>query len=121
VIGEGGSGGALALSVADRLLMLEHAVYSVSVPEQFANILWKDPKLAPLAAEAARLTAQDALELGVIDRIVPEPPGGAHSDYLAMAETMRLALEQELERLHGRDPDELVAARYEKYRRIGAL
>src|SRR5919202_1726498 len=84
VIGEGGSGGALALSVADRLLMLEHAVYSVSTPEAFANIVWKDPKLAPLAAEAARLTAQDALELGVIDRILPEPPGGAHSDYLAM-------------------------------------
>ncbi len=121
VIGEGGSGGALALSVADRLLMLEHSVYSVSVPEQFANIVWKDPKLAPLAAEAAKLTAQDALELGVIDRIVPEPPGGAHSDYLAAAETLRAALEQELERLDGRDPDELVADRYEKYRRMGAL
>ena len=121
VIGEGGSGGALALSVADRLLMLEHAVYSVAPSEQVANILWKDPKLAPLAAEAVKLTAQDLLDLGIVDRVIPEPPGGAHSDYLASAEAVRSVLQNELDRLDGRDLDELLAERYEKYRRIGAV
>lgn len=121
VIGEGGSGGALALSVADRLLMLEHAVYSVAPSEQVANILWKDPKLAPLAAEAVKLTAQDLRELGVADRIVPEPPAGAHSDYAAAAAAVRSALLEELDDLEGRTPEELLAERYEKYRRIGAI
>jgi acetyl-CoA carboxylase carboxyl transferase subunit alpha len=121
VIGEGGSGGALALGVADRLLMLEHAVYSVAPSEQVANILWKDAKLAPLAAEAVKLTAQDLLDLGVIDRIVPEPPGGAHSDQVASADAVRAALEDELDSLDGRDVDELLSERYGKYRRMGAL
>jgi acetyl-CoA carboxylase carboxyl transferase subunit alpha len=107
--------------VADRLLMLEHAVYSVAPSEQVANILWKDPKLAPLAAEAVKLTAQDLLELGIIDRVVPEPPAGAHSDYAASAEAVRVALHEELDRLDGRNHDDLLAQRYVKYRRIGAV
>src|SRR5207249_6086979 len=88
VIGEGGSGGALALGVADRVLMLENAIYSVISPEGCAAILWDDPAKAPDAAAALKLTAKDLLELGVIDEVIPEPMGGAHRDPSAMAERL---------------------------------
>ena len=121
VIGEGGSGGALALSVADRLLMLEHAVYSVAPSEQVANILWKDARLANVAAEAVKLTAQDLYDMGIVDQVIPEPPAGAHSDVVAAGEAVRLAVLDSLHDLAYLDPDTLVAQRYDKYRRIGSL
>jgi acetyl-CoA carboxylase carboxyl transferase subunit alpha len=120
VIGQGGSGGALAIGVADRILMLEHAVYSVAAPEAAANILYKDPKLAHEAAAVLKLTAGDLLRLGIVDRVVAEPPGGAHSDPTAAAELLGAALREELAALTERPVDELVERRYEKYRRIGA-
>jgi acetyl-CoA carboxylase carboxyl transferase subunit alpha len=121
VIGQGGSGGALAIGVGDRLLMLEHAIYSVAPPEAAANILYKDTKLAPMVAAALRLTAPDLVELGVVDRIVAEPPGGAHADPAAAAETLREALSEELSALETRSLDRLLVERYEKYRRIGTF
>ena len=119
VIGEGGSGGALALGVADRLLMLENAVYSVISPEGCAAILWNDATQKERAAEALRLTATDLLKLGIADTIVPEPPGGAHADPEGAAQTLGRALEQELESLTDLSPDDLVEQRAGKYRRIG--
>jgi acetyl-CoA carboxylase carboxyl transferase subunit alpha len=121
IIGEGGSGGALALAVADRLLMLEHSVFSVATPEAAASMLWRDSKFAPDAAEALKLTAQDLYELGLIDRIVLEPVGGAHSDMAGAAAALREALLEELCALDGRPMDQLLARRYEKYRRIGTF
>jgi acetyl-CoA carboxylase carboxyl transferase subunit alpha len=121
VIGEGGSGGSLALGVADRLLMLEHSVFSVATPEAAASIVWKDSKHAPEAAEALKLTAHDLLELGVADRIVPEPAGGAHSDQAATAEALREVLLHELRALRTVPLERLLAERYEKYRRIGTF
>lgn len=119
VIGEGGSGGALALGVGDRILMLEHAVYSVASPEAAAAIVWKDHSFAPKAAEALKITAQDLLALGVIDRIVPEPAGGAHSDPALAAEYLKAALLEELAALSGIPGETLAEQRYEKFRRIG--
>jgi acetyl-CoA carboxylase carboxyl transferase subunit alpha len=119
VIGEGGSGGALALGVGDRILMLEHAVYSVASPEAAAAIVWKDHSFAPRAAEALKITAQDLLALGVIDRIVPEPPGGAHSDPTLAAEYLKAALLEELAALNGIPGETLAAQRYQKFRCIG--
>jgi acetyl-CoA carboxylase carboxyl transferase subunit alpha len=119
VTGEGGSGGALALGVGDRVLVLEYATYSVISPEGCAAILWKDQDRKAEAAEAMKLTAPDLLELGVVDEIVPEPQGGAHTD---PAETCRRVGERiqaalvELERLR---PDELVAQRYQRFRSLG--
>jgi acetyl-CoA carboxylase carboxyl transferase subunit alpha len=121
IIGQGGSGGALALALGDRLLMLEHSVFSVSMPEAAASMLWRDAKFGPQAAEALKLTAQDHYELGLIDRIVPEPSGGAHTDAAAAAALLREALLEELDTLERRSVDELLAERYEKYRRIGAI
>jgi len=119
VIGEGGSGGALALGVGDRILMLEHAVYSVASPEAAAAIVWKDHSFAPRAAEALKITAQDLLALGVIDRIVPEPPGGAHCNPALAAEYLKAALLEELAALSGTPGEALVEQRYQKFRRIG--
>ncbi len=119
VIGEGGSGGALALGVGDRILMLEHAVYSVASPEAAAAIVWKDHSFAPKAAEALKITAQDLLALGVIDRIVPEPIGGAHSDPALAAEYLKAALLEELAALSGIPGEALAEQRYQKFRRIG--
>jgi acetyl-CoA carboxylase carboxyl transferase subunit alpha len=119
VIGEGGSGGALALGVADRLLMLENAVYSVISPEGCAAILWNDASQKERAAEALRLTAVDLLDLGIADVIVPEPPGGAHADPDGAAAALRDALETELATLADLAPDALVMQRAQKYRRIG--
>jgi acetyl-CoA carboxylase carboxyl transferase subunit alpha len=121
VIGEGESGGALALGVADRLLMLEHAIFSVATPEAAASILWKDSKHAPQAAEALRLTAQDLRDLGVCDRIVDEPAGGAHADQAGTAERLRGALLEELGALEGMPLERLLGERYQRYRRIGTF
>jgi acetyl-CoA carboxylase carboxyl transferase subunit alpha len=119
VIGEGGSGGALGIGVGDRLLMLEHSVYTVATPEACAAILWKDAKKAPQAAEALRITAQDLQGLGILDEILPEPWGGAHANSVKAAEILRSALIanlQELEKLESSDLQEL---RYQKFRRMG--
>jgi acetyl-CoA carboxylase carboxyl transferase subunit alpha len=121
VTGEGGSGGALALGVADRVLMLEHAVYSVISPEGCAAILWEDAKRAREAAEALRVTAPDCLKLGVIDGIVPEPPGGAHRSWERAADELRGVLRGVLDELRGLAGDELVQRRYAKFRRMGVF
>jgi acetyl-CoA carboxylase carboxyl transferase subunit alpha len=121
VTGEGGSGGALAIGVANHVLMLEHAVYSVISPEGCAAILWNDGRKAPEAAELLRITAPDLFRFGVIDGIVPEPPGGAHRDWEATAAGLREALRRSLATLSDKTPDALVSERYEKFRRIGAF
>jgi acetyl-CoA carboxylase carboxyl transferase subunit alpha len=121
VTGEGGSGGALAVGVADRVLMLEHAVYSVISPEGCAAILWSDAGKAAEAAELLRVTAPDLLRLGVIDGIIPEPPGGAHRDWEGTAARLREVVRAELAGLSGKSPAALVADRYERFRRIGAF
>jgi len=121
IIGEGGSGGALALGVADRVLMLENAVYSVASPEAAASILWKDGSRGAEAAEAMKITAPDLLRFGIIDGIVAEPPGGAHTDHAAAAQALRGALVEQLATLSELPVDELVAERARRYRRIGAF
>jgi acetyl-CoA carboxylase carboxyl transferase subunit alpha len=122
VIGEGGSGGALALGVADRVLMLQNAVYSVITVEGCAAILWKDgksPEMREKAASALKITAQDLLELRIIDEIIPEPPGGAHADQEVTAEAVGEALLRNLDELRRLKPDKLVRRRREKYLRMG--
>jgi acetyl-CoA carboxylase carboxyl transferase subunit alpha len=122
VIGEGGSGGALALGVADRVLMLENAIYSVITVEGCAAILWKDgksPEMRERAASALRITAQDLLELGVIDEIIPEPVGGAHANHEQAAQAVQEALIRNLEELRRYKPDKLVRRRREKYLAMG--
>src|SRR3989449_6208812 len=121
VIGEGGSGGALALAVADRVLMLEHAIYSVISPEGCAAILWNNPAKAPEAAAALKMTAHDLLNLGVIDEVIPEPVGGAHRDPHGMAERASKVLSTHLSQLEELPVAELLARRTEKYRRMGAV
>ena len=119
VIGEGGSGGALGIGVADRVLILENAYYSVISPEACSAILWKDRKHAPEAAEALKLTAQDLVKLGVVDEIVPEPEGGAHRDHDLAAANLGTALRQNLQRTIDTPIDELLAKRYDKFRALG--
>ncbi len=114
VIGEGGSGGALAIGVGDRVLMLEHSVYSVISPEGCASILWKKAEEAPRAAEAMGIDSKRLHELGLIDRILEEPLGGAHRDPDAMAERLAAAVCEELDELDGTDPETLIARRYER-------
>jgi acetyl-CoA carboxylase carboxyl transferase subunit alpha len=121
VTGEGGSGGALAIGVANRVLMLEHAIYSVISPEGCAAILWGEATKAPEAAELMRITAPDLLKLGVIDGIVPEPQGGAHRDWEETAENLRGPLRDALWELRSLTPEELVALRYERFRKIGVF
>jgi len=121
VTGEGGSGGALAVAVGDRVNMLEHAVYSVISPEGCASILWRDPAMAEEAATAMRITAPDLLGLGVIDEIVPEPPGAAHSDPETLFATLGDLLEKQLQELTARPAAELAPGRQEKFRRMGRL
>lgn len=117
VTGEGGSGGALAIAVGNRVLMMENAVYSVISPEGCAAILWKDGAKGPEAAEALKLTARDIEKLGcVIDGVIPEPPGGAHSDHAAAAAMVRTCLKQHLDELKQLSPEELQNQRYEKLR-----
>ncbi len=118
-IGEGGSGGALALGVGNTVLMLENAVYSVISPESCAAIIYRDSGKAEQAAEALRLTAEDLKELELIDSIVPEPAGGAQEDWDAAAELLRTHLQRELRQLARFDQTEIVDHRYMKFRRMG--
>jgi len=121
VTGEGGSGGALAIGVADRVLMLQYAIYSVISPEGCAAILWGDATKGPEAAELLRITAPDLQRLGVIDGIVPEPVGGAHRNWEDTAAAVRQALRDHLWELRSKEADELVRDRYQKFRRIGVF
>ncbi|MFM5916609.1 MAG: acetyl-CoA carboxylase carboxyltransferase subunit alpha [Novosphingobium sp.] len=119
IVGEGGSGGAVALASAERVLMMEHAVYSVISPEGCASILWRTSEKASDAAEAMKVTAQDLLSLGVIDRIIPEPVGGAHREPAEAAQTLAEAIGGELDKLTKLSSDQLRAAREERFLRIG--
>ena len=119
VIGEGGSGGALGISVGDRLLMLEHAVYTVATPEACAAILWKDSTQSEQAAAALRITATDLKELGIVDRLLAEPIRGAHADPLGAAEMLKDALVAQLEELCALSPQQRRELRYQKFRQIG--
>jgi acetyl-CoA carboxylase carboxyl transferase subunit alpha len=121
VIGEGGSGGALALGVADQILMLEHAIYSVISPEGCAAILWDNPAKVPDAAASLKMTANDLLELGIIEEIISEPVGGAHRNPEAMAERLAKALSTHLSQIDHVPPDELLARRDQKYRKMGSV
>lgn len=121
VIGEGGSGGALGIGVGERLLMFEHAVYSVAPPEACAAILWKDAAKAPQAAIALKMTAKDLQKLEIIDQILPEPKSGSHSDPLTSAQTLKQALLTNLEELLRMTPPQRRDLRYEKFRRIGVF
>ena len=121
VIGEGGSGGALAVGLADRVLMFENSVYSVISPEGCAAILWKDASQRERAAEALKITADDLLELSVIDEIIPEPPGGAHADPEAAAQALGEALRRQLRQLRKTKLEKLLKRREEKYLSMGAL
>lgn len=121
VIGEGGSGGALALGVADRVLMLEHSVYSVISPEGCAAILWDSPEKIPDAASALRITADDLAKLGIIDQIVPEPLGGAHREPRAIFDQVGKALTNQLFELLDVPAEQLLAQRDQKYRKMGAV
>jgi acetyl-CoA carboxylase carboxyl transferase subunit alpha len=119
VIGEGGSGGALGIGVADRVLILENAYYSVISPEACSAILWRDRRHAAEAAEALKLTAQDLLKLKVVDEIIPEPEGGAHRDYDLAAENLDEALRRNLQQISEMPIGELLKQRYQKFRRLG--
>jgi acetyl-CoA carboxylase carboxyl transferase subunit alpha len=122
VIGEGGSGGALGLSVADRIVMMEYAIYSVISPEGCASILWKEntEEARSKAASALKLTAPDLLELCVIDEVISEPPGGAHEDWEGAATALKESLTRNLAELEKRSGADLLDARYAKYRKMGA-
>lgn len=119
VIGEGGSGGALGIAVADRVLMLEHSIYSVIAPEGCASILWRDPSRGADAARAMRVTAKDALEFGLIDEIIPEPLGGAHRNAEATALAIKQAVVRHVRELNRLSPAKLRAQRYAKLRAMG--
>jgi len=121
VIGEGGSGGALAIGVADRLLMLEYSTYSVISPEGCASILWKDAEKAPLAAEAMAITSSHLKEQGLVDEIVPEPLGGGHRDLDAVARTLKASLVKALDETRGVVLDRLLEARYERLMAFGVV
>jgi acetyl-CoA carboxylase carboxyl transferase subunit alpha len=121
VIGEGGSGGALALGVADRILMLEFSIYSVISPEGCASILWRDASKIPEAAAQLKLTAPDLLALGICDEIIPEAAGGAHRDAAITAAKLRAAIKRHLKELDGLTGEELVERRYQKFRKMGAF
>jgi acetyl-CoA carboxylase carboxyl transferase subunit alpha len=119
ITGEGGSGGALAIAVGDRVFMLENSIYSVISPEGCASIMWRDSTKAELAAEALRITAPDLLELKLVDEVIPEPEGGAHNDYEAAAKLLDPALVRALEELAPLSPQQLVDRRYQKFRAMG--
>ena len=121
VIGEGGSGGALGIGVADRVMILENAYYSVISPEACSAILWRDRRHAPEAAEALKLTAADLLKLGVVDEVVPEPQGGAHQDYDLAAANLGTALRQNLVKLLDVPAEQLLKKRYNKFRGLGTF
>jgi acetyl-CoA carboxylase carboxyl transferase subunit alpha len=121
VTGEGGSGGALALAVANRVLMLENSIYSVISPEGCSAILWKSQDHAQDAAEAMKLTAMDSLENGIIDEIIPEPLGGAHREPAETAKSMGASIQALLDKLTAMGPDELVTDRWARFRKIGVF
>jgi acetyl-CoA carboxylase carboxyl transferase subunit alpha len=121
VIGEGGSGGALALGVTDRILMLEYSIYSVISPEGCASILWRDPAKISEAATQLKLTAPDLIQLGVCDEIIHEAPGGAHRNAALTAGKLRAALKRHLQELVELPPAELIERRYQKFRKLGAF
>lgn len=119
--GEGGSGGALALAIGDRVLMLQNAIYSVISPESCSSILWRDWDHKQEAALILKMTSEDLLRFGIIDQIVPEPPGGAHTDSKASAELLRPAIASSLHELRARSGDELLAARHERLRHLATF
>lgn len=119
VTGEGGSGGALAIGIGDRIYMLEYSFYSTISPEGCASILWRDSAKAPQAAEALKFTSRDNLDHGVIDAVIPEPPGGAHRDWRLVAKFIDEQIAQALAELEPLSPEELIAKRIEKFRRMG--
>ncbi len=121
VIGEGGSGGAIGIGLGDRVAILEHAYYSVISPEGCAGILWKSAEFKAEAAKALRMRSQDLKEFGVIDTVIEEPPGGAHRDPRQMATRLKTFLARTLRELGQQNPEELVAARYAKFRRMGVF
>ena len=121
ILGEGGSGGAIALAATNRVLMLEHAIYSVIPPEGCAAILWRDPNRAPEAANALKLTAEEALRLKLIDLIVPEPLGAAHRDPQTTALSVRSAILQQLDELSQMEPEALREHRYQRFRQMGVF
>lgn len=121
VIGEGGSGGALAMAVADEVWMLEHAIYSILSPEGFASILFKDASRAKEAANAMKITAQDLINFGIIDRIIKEPLGGAHTNVDEMAVSIKRNLEESINRLTREPIESLLTKRYYKFRKIGKV
>jgi len=121
VTGEGGSGGALAIGVGDRVLMLENAYYAVCTPEACAAIIWKDRSKAPEAVESMKILAPNLLQLGIIDEIVPEPRGGGHRDYDAIAQTLQAAIMRNLEELMAIPREELPELRYKKFRKMGVF
>ncbi len=121
VIGEGGSGGALGIGLGDRVLMQEYAIYSVISPEGCASILWKNQQAVEDAARALKLTAPELLQLGIIDEVVPEPPGGAHRDPAKAAEVLAKAMRKHLTELKTISLEELVELRYQKYRKMGVF
>jgi acetyl-CoA carboxylase carboxyl transferase subunit alpha len=120
VLGEGGSGGALALGVTDRILMLEYSIYSVISPEGCASILWRDPAKIGEAAAQLKLTAPDLVALGICDEVIPEAPGGAHRNAPLTASRLRTALKTHLKALIELPPAELIERRYQKFRRMGS-
>lgn len=119
VIGEGGSGGALGIGISDVILMMEYSIYSVISPESCASILWADPKMANVAANSLELGPYKALELGVVDRLIPEPPGGAHREPALAIEMVKKHLEKEVKAIQKMDPTELIQKRYDKFRQMG--
>lgn len=119
LLGEGGSGGALALAVADRILMLEHSIYSILSPEGFASILWKDGSKAKEAAEVMKITAQDLIDYNIVDKVIKEPSGGAHKNPLKMASAIKRELVEEVYSLRYKDRKEILTNRYEKFRKMG--
>ena len=119
LMGEGGSGGALALAVADKVLMLEHSIYSILSPEGFASILWKDGGRAKEASEVMKITSQDLMEYNIIDKIIKEPHGGAHKNPLRMATSLKKELIDEVKALKSMEIEQVVEKRYYKYRNIG--
>jgi len=121
VIGEGGSGGALGVGIADRVAVLENSYYSVISPEGCAAILWKDGAKAPQAAQVLKLTGQDLLKMGIIDEVIPEPLGGAHRDPAKIAATLKEAILRNLKELKAIDKKELLALRYKKFRSMGVI
>jgi acetyl-CoA carboxylase carboxyl transferase subunit alpha len=118
VIGVGGSGGALAIAVADRVLMMENSVYSVISPEGCASIMWRDASKKALAAEAMKITAKDLNDLGCIDSIIPEPAGGAHTDHAKAAELLDVALQEHLAAVRRLPVSDLLETRYKKFRNM---